>query len=152
MKIFNKIVEWFNSNHDLAYSLIRIILGVALFVRGLLLLSDPAAISELAGPYKLYWWYSYIAIIHIVAGFLLTFGLLTRIAALLQIPILVGAVFFIHMRQGLVAEGQSLELAALVLALLIVYFLFGSSSLSLDNYLAKRKSKLQNVKNSEASA
>ena len=152
MKIFNKIVEWFNTNYDLAYSLIRIILGVALFVRGLILLSNPAAISELAGQYKLYWWYSYIAIIHIVAGLLLTLGLLTRIAALLQIPILVGAVFFIHMRQGLVAEGQSLELAALVLALLIVYFLFGSSSLSLDNFLAKRKLKLPNAKNSEVSA
>jgi uncharacterized membrane protein YphA (DoxX/SURF4 family) len=151
MKLFNKIVEWFNSNHDLAYSLIRIILGVALFVRGLILLSNPAAISDLAGQNKLYWWYSYITIIHIVAGLLLTFGLLTRIAALLQIPILVGAVFFIHIKQGLVTEAQSLELAALVLVLLIIYSLFGSSSLSLDNFLAKRKSKIQLVKNIEAS-
>lgn len=152
MKLFNKIVEWFNTNHDLAYSLIRIFLGIALFVRGLILLSDPAAISELAGQNKLYWWYSYITIIHLIGGLLLTLGLLTRIAALLQIPILVGAAFFIHMRQGLVTEGQSLELAVLVLVLLIVYFLFGSSSLSLDNYFAKRKSTLQNVKNSEVSA
>ncbi len=149
MKLFNEIVEWFNTNHDLAYSFIRIFLGIALFVHGLILLSDPAAISELAGQNKLYWWFSYITIIHIIAGLLLTFGLLTRIAALLQIPILVGAVFFIHINQGLVTEGQSLELAALVLALLIIFFLFGSSSLSLDNYLAKRKSTLQNVKNSE---
>ena len=152
MKLFNKILEWFNTNHDLAYSLIRIILGVALFVRGLILLSDPAAISELAGENKLYWWYSYITIIHIIAGLLLSLGLLTRVAALLQIPILVGAVFFIHMQQGLVTEGQSLELAALVLVLLIVYFLFGSGSLSLDHYFAQRKSKLQNVKNSKVSA
>lgn len=151
MKLFNEIVEWFNTNHDLAYSLIRIFLGVALFVRGLILLSDPAAISELAGENKLYWWYSYITIIHLIGGLLLTLGLLTRIAALLQIPILVGAVFFIHMWQGLITEGQSLELAALVLVLLIVYFLFGSSSLSLDNYFAKRKSTLQSETNSEVS-
>ena len=147
MKLFNNILEWFDTNHDLAYSLIRIILGVALFVRGLILLSDPAAISELAGENKLYWWYSYITIIHIIAGLLLALGLITRIASLLQIPILVGAVFFIHIRQGLVTEGQSLELAALVLVLLIIYFLFGSSSLSLDNYLSKRKSTLQNESN-----
>lgn len=151
MKLFNEIVEWFNTNHDLAYSLIRIFLGIALFVRGLILLSDPAAISELAGENKLYWWYSYITIIHLIGGLLLTLGLLTRIAALLQIPILVGAVFFIHMWQGLITEGQSLELAALVLVLLIVYFLFGSSSLSLDNYFAKRKSTLQSKTNSEVS-
>jgi uncharacterized membrane protein YphA (DoxX/SURF4 family) len=152
MKLFNKIVEWFNTNHDLAYSFIRIILGIALFVRGLILLSDPAAISELAGENKLYWWYSYITIIHLIAGLLLTLGLITRIAALLQIPILVGAVFFIHMRQGLVTEGQSLELSALVLVLLIIYFLFGSSSLSLDNYIARRKSTLQSETNSEVTA
>jgi len=58
----------------------------------------------------------------------------------------------VSIKQRLVTEAQSLELAALVLVLLIVYFLFGSSSLSLDNFLAKRKSKLQHVKNIEASA
>ena len=86
MKIFNEIVDWLNTNHDLAYSIIRMFLGAALFVRGLILLSDPAAISELAGQNELYWWFSYITIIHIIAGLLLTLGLLTRIAALLQIP------------------------------------------------------------------
>jgi len=149
MSLFNKIVEGFNTNHDFAYSLIRIILGVALLVRGLILLSDPAAISELAGQNELYWWYSYITIIHIIAGLLLTLGLLTRVASLLQIPILAGAVFFIHMRQGLLTEGQSLELSALVLVLLIIYFLFGSGSLSLDNFIAKRKSTLKSETKSE---
>ena len=149
MKLLNKIVEWFNTNHDFSYSLIRIILGVALLVRGLILLSDPAAISELAGQNELYWWFSYITIIHIIAGLLLTLGLLTRVASLLQIPILAGAVFFIHMRQGLLTEGQSLELSALVLVLLIIYFLFGSGSLSLDNFIAKRKSTLKSETKSE---
>jgi len=144
MKIFNEIVDWLNTNHDLAYSIIRMFLGAALFVRGLILLSDPAAISELAGLNNLYWWFSYITIIHLVGGLLLTLGFLTRIAALLQIPILAGAVFFIHMRQGLVTEGQSLELSALVFVLLMIYFLFGSGSLSLDNFITKRKSTLKN--------
>jgi uncharacterized membrane protein YphA (DoxX/SURF4 family) len=152
MNLFNKIVEWFNTKQDFAYSLIRIILGVALFVRGLILLSDPAAISELAGQKELYWWYSYITIIHIIAGLLLTLGLLTRISALLQIPILIGAVFFIHMRQGLVTEGQSLELSVLVLVLLIIYFVFGPGSLSLDNFFAKRKSTLKSEPNPEVTA
>jgi len=104
MRIFNETVEWLNTNHDIAYSIIRMFLGAALFVGGLILLSDPAAISKLAGLNNLYWWFSYITIIHIVAGLLLTLGLLTRIAALLQIPILAGAVFFIHLNQGLMSE------------------------------------------------
>ena len=152
MKIFNEIVDWLNTNHDLAYSIIRMFLGAALFVRGLILLSDPAAISELAGLNNLYWWFSYITIIHLVGGLLLTLGFLTRIAALLQIPILAGAVFFIHMRQGLVTEGQSLELSALVFVLLMIYFLFGSGSLSLDKFFAKIKSTLKSETKSEVTA
>jgi len=152
MKIVNEIVEWLNTNNDLAYSIIRIFLGAALFVRGLILLSDPAKISELAGLNNLYWWFSYITIIHIVAGLLLTVGLLTRIAALLQIPILAGAVFFIHLDQGLMSGEQSLELAVLVLVLLILYFIFGSGTLSLDHFFAGRKPKLQSEKNLEVSS
>ena len=143
MKIFNEILEWLNTNHDLAYSIIRIFLGAALFVRGIILLSNPAAISKLAGLNNLYWWFSYITIIHIVAGLLLSVGLLTRIAALLQIPILAGAVFFIHLHQGLMSGEQSLELSVLVLVLLILYFIFGSGTMSLDHFFVVRKPKLQ---------
>jgi len=152
MKIFNEIVDWFNTNQDLAYSFIRIFLGAALFVRGLILLSDPTAISELAGLNNLYWWFSYITIIHLVAGLLFALGLLTRIAALLQIPILIGAVFFIHLDQGLMSGEQSLELSVLVLVLLFVYFIFGSGTLSLDHFFAGRKAKLQSKTKSEVTA
>jgi len=147
MKFFDETIKWLNANHDLAYSLIRIFLGAALFVRGLILLFDPAAISRLAGLNNLYWWFSYITIIHIVAGFLLTVGLLTRIAALLQIPILAGAVFFIHFGQGLMSGEQSLELSVLVLVLLILYFIFGSGAMSLDHFFAVRKPKLKSETN-----
>ena len=139
MKLFDDLSKWLEMHNDLAYSLMRIFLGTALFIRGALLMSDPAAITQLAGADKLYWWYSYITIAHLVGGALLALGLLTRLAAMLQIPVLVGAVFFIHMQQGLLTVGQSLELAVLVLVLLIVYFLFGSGILALDRYIAKKK-------------
>ena len=41
---------------------------------------------------------------------MLTVGFLTRLAAAAQIPILAGAVFFVHRKDGLFAMGQSLEL------------------------------------------
>lgn len=140
MKIVSDIVNWFGSHNDIAYSFIRIFLGIALFVRGVILSSDPATLIQLAGTSQLYWWYSYIIAIHIIGGLLLAFGFLTRLAALAQIPVLVGAVFFLHLKQGLLKVEQSLELSALVLFLLIVYFLFGSGILSVDNYSAKKKS------------
>lgn len=77
--------------------------------------------------------YSYIAIVHLAGGALLVVGLFTRLAALIQIPILFGAVFFVHLKQGLLESGQSLELSVMVLFVLIIFFLFGSGELSFDN-------------------
>ena len=139
MKKLGETIRWLEEHRDLAYSLIRIYLGVALFVRGWLLLSDPSAITALAGTQKVYWWYAYIIGAHLIGGSLLAIGFLTRVAAGLQLPVLAGAVLFIHLGDGLMTVGQSLELAALVLALLSVYFIFGSGVLAIDSYMAKKK-------------
>ena len=139
MKFISEKFFWLDNNTSLAYALIRAFLGIALFVRGWILISDPAAMIELAGEDKIYWWYSYITITHLVGGFLLAIGFFTRLASLLQIPILYGAVFMIHLKQGLLSVGQSLELSVLVLMLLLLYFIFGSGVLSVDNYLKKKK-------------
>jgi len=139
MKFISEKFFWLDNNTSLAYTLIRAFLGIALFVRGWILISDPAAMIELAGEDKIYWWYSYITITHLVGGFLLAIGFFTRLASLLQIPILYGAVFMIHLKQGLLSVGQSLELSVLVLMLLLLYFIFGSGVLSVDNYLKKKK-------------
>ena len=144
MKSMNELFIWLDKNSNLAFALIRIFLGVALFIRGLIMISDPAAIVELAGEDKIYWWYSYVTIAHLAGGLLLSIGLLTRLGSLLQIPILFGAVFLIHLKQGLISEGQSLELSVLVLVLLLIYFVFGSGVLSVDNYLKKKKSAAAN--------
>jgi uncharacterized membrane protein YphA (DoxX/SURF4 family) len=49
-----------------------------------------------------------------------------------QIPILAGAVFIVHRQDGLFAMGQSLELSALVLFLLVLFVISGAGKLSLD--------------------
>lgn len=139
MKLFGSIISWLDNHNNVAYSLVRIFLGAALFVRGIILASDPENLTKLAGSNQFYWYYSYIIVVHIIGGFLLAIGFATRLAAFLQIPILFGAVFFLHLQKGLVSAEQSLELSVLVLVLLVVYFLFGSGGISIDNFIAKRK-------------
>ena len=139
MKLFGSIISWLDNHNNVAYSLVRIFLGAALFVRGIILASDPENLTKLAGSNQFYWYYSYIIVVHIIGGFLLAIGFTTRLASILQIPILFGAVFFLHLQKGLVSSEQSLELSALVLVLLVVYFLFGSGVISIDNFIAKRK-------------
>jgi len=86
----------------------------------------------------------YVIPAHLVGGALLAVGLLTRFAAILQLPILLGAVFYVYapqvvaFRMSSVEPRQSLELAAMVLFLLALVAVFGAGRLSLDNWLARR--------------
>lgn len=139
MEKINNVIKWLDDNQNLAYSLIRFFLGTALFVRGWIFFADPGTVTDMAREESLYMWFSYVTIGHLIGGFLLMIGLLTRIASLVQIPILFGAVFIVNASQNLASINQSLELAVMVLVLLIVYFLFGSGGFSLDQYLADKK-------------
>ena len=67
-----------------------------------------------------------------MGGAFLAVGLYTRIAALVQVPILAGAVFLVHWHDGLLSADQSLEFSALVLFLLVLVCAFGSGRWSLD--------------------
>ncbi|MEM1043345.1 MAG: DoxX family protein [Bacteroidota bacterium] len=143
MSASHRAIEWMDANRDLVFDLIRIYLGIALFIRGALFISDSSSLVEILGAGTDVSLLSvalvhYVALAHLGGGLLLTLGLLTRVAALLQVPILIGAVFVVHAGEGLLAAGQSFELATLVLFLLVAIFLHGSGRLSLDYYLFER--------------
>ncbi len=55
MNIIKSAFQWFEDNHNMAYSFIRIFIGTALFLRGWVLFSDPAALTELARAEQEYW-------------------------------------------------------------------------------------------------
>lgn len=132
-----KFFNYFEERSNYAYALIRIFLGFALFVRGFLFVTNPHTLTDLAGSEQNFWIYAYISISHLIGGLLLGIGFLTRLASLVQIPILFGAVFVVHLKQGFLTSGQSLEISVLVLFLLVIIFLFGHGELSLDKKFLK---------------
>ncbi|MDX1429297.1 MAG: DoxX family protein [Rhodothermales bacterium] len=132
MSGYQKLLQWQWQHNSLGADLVRVFLGLALLIRGLLFAINPDSLADLAPDQVVDWVAYYIMIAHLVGGALLTVGLFTRVAALIQIPVLVGAVLVVHIRQGLASPNQSLELAALVLFLLIVFFVFGPGKRSLD--------------------
>ena len=139
MKQFGDIINWFDTHRDNAYSIIRIFLGLILLIRAFIFLFDPSAITSIAGAQDTYFLNSLIMAAHLIGGLLLAFGYQTRFAAAIQLPVLFGAVFFIHFKEGLIAAGQSLELSILVMFLLFVFLLFGSGPFSIDSYGKAKK-------------
>jgi uncharacterized membrane protein YphA (DoxX/SURF4 family) len=135
-----------HSHADVLMDLIRIYLGVALFFKGIYFMAHRDYLIQLmndAGS----WWFApaaiahYIVPAHLVGGLMLALGLLTRVAAVVQIPILIGALYM-HLPRLLVMNvdpehRQNLELSALVLFLTVVVFLHGSGRFSLDHAMSK---------------
>jgi uncharacterized membrane protein YphA (DoxX/SURF4 family) len=130
----------------LGFDLVRAYLGVGLFVRGILFVSRPELVlgymSSSESWFVPYAIAHYVAIAHLGGGVLLAVGLATRLAALVQLPVLLGAVFMVHQADSLLSAGQSLEFSALVLMLLVVYLFVGAGPLSVDSWLGDRVSLL----------
>lgn len=122
------------SQRDLVLDALRVYLGTGLFFRGLALLVTDTGLQQLTGSAGLGMsgLTVYVTAAHIVGGVLLVVGLYTRLAALVQLPILVGAVVVVHWQDGLLSANQSLEFSALVLFLLVLVCTFGSGRWSLD--------------------
>jgi uncharacterized membrane protein YphA (DoxX/SURF4 family) len=135
-----RFIAWADMHREYWLDCVRIYLGLGLFARGLLLVTNTSTgyFVDLLQRSGQSWLTSgimlhYVMVAHFAGGLLLTIGFLTRIAALIQVPILVGAVFFVHRQDGLFALGQSLEFSALVLFLLCLFVVAGAGRLSLDH-------------------
>lgn len=140
----SSVQETFGNRADYFLDVVRIYLGIGLFAKGIQFLvnSDFAGVSLMQdGKMDLMMGIMshYIPLAHIAGGALLAAGLITRFAALAQLPILVGAVFFVHLPQGMFTRGQTFEFALLVTFLLVVFMLAGGGPLSVDRYFERKR-------------
>lgn len=132
---------------EVVLDLVRIYLGTGLFVRGVLFVMETEGVQALVDLSEFSLLSAavvhYVSFVHLLGGLMLAVGLLTRLSALLQIPVLAGAVFLVHWQEGLLSANQSLEFSALVLFLLVVVFLWGPGRWSADYYVFVREPELQ---------
>jgi putative oxidoreductase len=137
MGILQQLQKWSASHHPRWLVILRVALGLSLFVKGISFIRNMADLELLLSQSSLRDFSSWIALtitcIHLLGGFLIIIGLLTRWAVLIQLPILSGAIFFIHPPS---AETE-FTLVFLLLLLLIFFFIEGGGPLSLDNYFLK---------------
>ncbi len=143
MEKLRQWIDWAEAHPKVWLDGVRIYLGLGLFIRGVFIISNTRAefIQTLLQRMEYPWIVTvvllhYIALAHLIGGLMLTVGLLTRIAAWVQIPILAGALL-IHRGEGLMSGGQSLEFSALVLFLLVTFAISGAGPVSVDNGMPK---------------
>jgi len=145
MEKLRQFTGWADAHPKVWLDCVRIYLGLGLFIRGLFIITNTKAeFVETLLQNPAYPWLitvgllHYVAVAHLIGGLMLTVGLLTRIAAWVQVPILMGAILM-HRSEGLMSGGQSLEFSALVLFLLVTFAFAGAGPLSVDHGMPQLK-------------
>ncbi len=143
MNLVHKIENWGDSHHPIALDIIRIALGFFLLLKGLAFMENSAYLKDViekqrvvsVSPGILRALVNYVTFAHLVGGTLIAMGTLTRFASVIQIPIVLAAVFLTDFFQSPI---NTLTWPSIVaLALLVLFTIIGSGPLSLDRYLSK---------------
>jgi len=143
MNIIQKVEAWGDAHQSKWFSVIRVLLGLIILIKGVSFIQNTTAISEMIANSAVSFYAvalaHIVALSHLMGGILITLGLLTRIAVLFQIPILLGAVIFINAQRGFFSMESELGISLLVLALLFFFWVYGSGSYSVDEFMRKHK-------------
>ncbi|WP_247235767.1 DoxX family protein [Telluribacter sp. SYSU D00476] len=139
MNVVHRIERWGETHHPAWLDIVRIALGVLLFVKGISFISDTTRLAQLVNGLNFDLWsvmaVHYVAFAHIFGGFLIALGSMTRLACILQIPILFFAVFFVNLRMGFSYLNSELWLSVITLLLVIVFTVAGSGKFSMDEWM-----------------
>ncbi|RBL88044.1 DoxX family protein [Chitinophaga flava] len=142
MNMLQRVVRWGETHYPLWLNVVRIMLGLFLMWVGVLFVMNRDALDTLIKQSPALVTFAffvahYIVFVHTVGGLFIAMGLETRFCALLNIPILLGAVLFVHSSTGLFQVYPVLGLSLLVLILLIVFAIAGSGRISVDEFMRR---------------
>ncbi|PAM95300.1 DoxX family membrane protein [Flavobacterium sp. IR1] len=135
MENVKNLNKWANAHTYLPVDLVRIALGVFLFMKGISFVTNAQYLHELISPIDQFgggmFLLHYIAPAHMIGGIMIVFGLLTRWAITAQLPILLGAILINAMGN---LRSESLLLAIAVFLVCVFFLFYGSGKRSADYY------------------
>jgi putative oxidoreductase len=138
MSVITNVERWGNSHRPGFLDIFRIALGIFITYKGIFFITHMNELEMTASGINL--WFAgaaishYVIFAHILGGPLIIFGLFTRAACLIQLPILLGAVLLVNSPKGFLSVGNhmELEISLIVLVGLIVFMIFGAGRYSID--------------------
>lgn len=143
MNLVQRVEHWGDTHHPQWLDIVRIALGLFLCYKGVDYLYNMSAMLNLItnkmsfGSFTSMLMSNYIAFAHILGGILLVLGVLTRFACVIQLPILLGAIFFINLSPEMYRPFSELALAILVFLLLVLFLVVGNGRLSFLKFSEK---------------
>jgi uncharacterized membrane protein YphA (DoxX/SURF4 family) len=141
MGMLHQLEKWSTTHHPRWLVFLRVALGISLFFKGITFLSNSvrleSALTETGITEFNSWLPLVVTCLHLLCGFFIIIGLLTRWATLILIPVLFFAVIFVNAPRGVFAAESEFGFSLVILLLLIFFFVEGGGPLSLDNYFKK---------------
>lgn len=149
MNLVQKVEHWGDVHHAKWLDVLRIVLGILILSKGIAFISDTEAQKDWILQNNNFGFSGLmamalvhiVALAHLVGGVLIGIGLVTRFAVVVQIPILIGAVFFVNLTRGFSVLNSELWLSLIVLLLLILFWILGSGPYSVDYWMKTHRGK-----------
>ena len=147
MNLLQRLEYWGDRHHPKWVDIFRFALGIFLCYKGVTFLENMGTMINQMSVFlpNIYFSLSilghYIVFAHLVGGLMLAFGLLTRAACIMQIPILIGAIFFINSSEGMFNSYSQMIITVVCLLGLFYFLIAGNGPWSVDKYFDEDQKK-----------
>jgi putative oxidoreductase len=132
MNLLERLEYWGDRHHPRWMDIVRIALGIFLCYKAVDFLNNMSDLISLMSSQTSFAFFvyvlagHYVVFAHLLGGVFLVFGVLTRFACLIQIPVMLGALFFVQSNHDMLRPYSEIGITLLVL-LLLVYFLIAGN-------------------------
>ena len=119
MKFTNKLSLIERNYHPRWMVIFRILLGLMLFIKGIQFIQNKSILQKIIEEnqrlQEYFWLQTIIPCIHLLGGVFILIGLFTRLAVIAQLPIVIGAVFFVNTKKWVFAGESELGFSIMII-------------------------------------
>jgi uncharacterized membrane protein YphA (DoxX/SURF4 family) len=143
MKTFEKIKLWGNHHNPKWLVIFRVILGLILIWKGVAFilnldvlatfLRETGIADKISASVSITVIADLIIAFHLIGGFCIVLGLRTRLFCVFNLPVLIGAVFFLNLKDNILKPYAELWLSIPVLLLLIGFIIEGNGQVAVEH-------------------
>jgi len=139
--------QYVDVHHPMWLDIIRIFLGIAVFIKGLFFIQNSEALLQIMQNSRISGWAfiveHQVAFTYLVGGILIAIGLITRVAIVFALIVFFGSIFCCLTNAGFFSVYSDLAFSIVVFVLLIFYLIWGPGKFSVDAYMRDHKGKGQ---------